>query len=312
MAKPAVGRVATSHHGSRLVRAYRSSAAIAVSYVFLFGWLLVTLFPIFWMVSTSFKPPLGLFAWPPEWLPADFTLDNYRQILTFGALASSTPDPESGFSRLVLSAIVPIRDSLIVAISSTVIAVTLGASLAYTIARFGTGGKHYAHILLLIRMIPPVVIAVPVLAYFTLPWWRGALYDAYLGLIIPYVLITLPYAVWLMLSFMQQVPQELEHAARMMGAGRMQILRKVTFPLIRPGLVVTFVFVFILNWSEFLLATTLAGQNLKTVTVQLSLYEQLLGPQAAFGTLAIVPLIVLGFAVQKHLVTGFSYGLVRK
>ncbi len=242
----------------------------------------------------------------------DFTLDNYRQILTFGTLASSTPDPESGFTRLVLSAIVPIRDSLIVASTSSAIAVMLGASLAYTISRFGTGGKNYANILLLIRMIPPVVIAVPVLAYFTLPWWRGVLYDAYLGLILPYVLITLPYAVWLMLSFMQQVPHELEHAARIMGAGRLQILRKVVFPLIRPGLAVTFAFVFILNWSEFLLATTLAGQDLTMVTVQLSLYEQLLGPQAAFGTLAILPLIVLGFAVQKHLVTGFSYGLVRK
>ncbi len=298
-------------HG-RIVRAAKPRVAITVSYLFLIGWLLVTLFPIFWMVSTSFKPPLGWFAWPPQWLPADFTLDNYRQILTFGTLASSTPDPESGFTRLVLSAIVPIRDSLIVAVSSSAVAVMLGASLAYTIARFGTGGKNYANILLLIRMIPPVVIAVPVLAYFTLPWWRGALYDAYLGLIIPYVLITLPYAVWLMLSFMQQVPHELEYAARIMGASRLQILRKVIFPLIRPGLAVTFAFVFILNWSEFLLATTLAGQDLTTVTVQLSLYEQLLGPQAAFGTLAVVPLIVLGFAVQKHLITGFSYGLVRR
>ena len=105
-------------HG-RIVRTVKSRGAITVSYVFLFGWLLVTLFPIFWMVSTSFKPPLGWFAWPPQWLPADFTLDNYRQILTFGALASSTPDPESGFTRLVLSAIVPILDSLIVAASSS-------------------------------------------------------------------------------------------------------------------------------------------------------------------------------------------------
>ena len=163
---------------SRSVRASKPRISIGVSYLFLSGWLLVTLFPIFWMVSTSFKPPLGWFAWPPHWLPVDFTLDNYRQILTFGTLAPSTPDPDSGFTRL--------------------------------------------------------------------------------------------------------------------------------------GLAVTFAFVFILNWSEFLLATTLAGQDLTMVTVQLSLYEQLLGPQAAFGTLAILPLIVLGFAVQKHLVTGFSYGLVRK
>ncbi len=116
----------------------------------------------------------------------------------------------------------------------------------------------------------------------------------------------------MMLSFMRQVPLELEYAAQMMGAGRLHILRKVVFPLIRPGLAVTFAFVFILNWSEFLLASTLAGDQLTTATVQLSRYEGLLGAQAAFSTIAIVPLIVLGFAIQKHLVTGFSYGLVRR
>ena len=120
-----------------------------------------------------------------------------------------------------------------------------------------------------------------------------------------------------MLSFMQEIPRELENAARMMGAGRILVMRKVIIPLIRPGLAVTFIFTFILNWSEFLLAYTLAGQKLVTVTVQLSQYEaadvgRLYGPQAAFGTLAVIPLIILGFMIQKHLVTGFSFGMVRK
>jgi multiple sugar transport system permease protein len=300
-----------------LSRGQKDRAANTVRYAILVVWLLITLFPILWMVSTSFKPAEEWFAWPPHWVPAEATLNNYEEILATGVGGTGGEDTELGGAQQVLTAIIPIRDSLIVAIISSLISVILGAFLAYTISRYGTGGKRYPYVLLLIRMMPPIVIAVPVLAYFSLPWWRHDLYDAYLGLIIPYVLVTLPYAVWLMLSFIQDVPRELENAARMMGAGRLLVMRRVIFPLIRPGLAVTFIFIFILNWSEFLLAYTLAGQKLVTVTVQLSQYEaadvgRLYGPQAAFGTLAVIPLIILGFAIQKHLVTGFSFGMIRR
>ena len=303
--------------GRVLTRHQKSLAGDVGRYSFLTFWLFVTLFPILWMVSTSFKPPQEWFAWPPHWVPAAFTLNNYEEILATGAGGVGSEHTELGGAQQVLTAILPIRDSLIVAISSSTIAVILGAFLAYTISRYKTGGPRYPYMLLLIRMMPPIVIAVPVLAYFTLPWWRHELYDAYLGLIIPYVLVTLPYAVWLLLSFIDEIPRELENAARMMGAGRVLVMRKVILPLIRPGLTVTFVFTFILNWSEFLLAYTLAGQNLVTVTVQLSQYEaadvgRLYGPQAAFGTIAVIPLVALGFAIQRHLVTGFSFGMIRR
>lgn len=300
-----------------MTRTQKSFFAKSSSYTFLLFWLFITLFPILWMVSTSFKPPQEWFAWPPHWIPAEATVNNYEEILAIGPGGTGSEDTQLGGAQQVLTAILPIRDSLIVAIISSTIAVILGSFLAYTISRYQTGGPRYPYILLMIRMMPPIVIAVPVLAYFTLPWWRGALHDNYLGLILPYVLITLPYAVWLMLSFMHEIPRELENAARMMGAGRILVMRKVIIPLIRPGLAVTFIFTFILNWSEFLLAYTLAGQKLVTVTVQLSQYEaadvgRLYGPQAAFGTIAIIPLIILGFIIQKHLVTGFSFGMVRK
>jgi multiple sugar transport system permease protein len=302
---------------SSMTRNQKSTFAKSSSYIFLLFWLFVTLFPIFWMLSTSFKPPQEWFAWPPLWIPAEATLNNYTEILSIGPGGTGSEDTQLGGAQQVLTAVLPVRDSLIVAIISSLISVILGAFLAYTISRYQTGGKRYPYVLLMIRMMPPIVIAVPVLAYFTLPWWRGALHDNYPGLIIPYVLVTLPYAVWLMMSFMQEVPRELENAARMMGAGRILVMRKVIIPLIRPGLAVTFIFTFILNWSEFLLAYTLAGQELVTVTVQLSQYEaadvgRLYGPQAAFGTIAIIPLIILGFIIQKHLVTGFSFGMIRK
>ena len=282
--------------------------ADAGCYAWLGLWVAVTLFPIYWMVATSFKSPQEWFAWPPNWLPANATTANYEMV---AALAAGGGRVSAGVFSL--SALVPIRDSLIVALISSALALILGTLLAYTIARYRTGGRYFPHLLLLIRMLPPVVIAVPVAVYFTLPWWQATLHDAYLGLIIPYVFVTLPYAVWLMLSFLPEVPRELEDAARIMGAGRMTILRRVVLSLLRPGLAATFAFLFILNWSEFFLAVTLAGEDLVTVPVQLTHYSRPeVGPQAAFGTLAIIPLVVLGFAIQKHLATGFSFGMVRR
>ena len=190
-----------------LTRNQKTLFAKSTSYTFLLFWLFITLFPILWMVSTSFKPPQEWFAWPPHWIPAEATINNYEEILAIGPGGTGSEDSQLGGAQQVLTAILPVRDSLIVAIISSFISVTLGSFLAYTISRYQTGGKRYPYILLMIRMMPPIVIAVPVLAYFTLPWWRGALHDNYLGLIIPYVLVTVPYAVWLMLSFMQDVPR---------------------------------------------------------------------------------------------------------
>lgn len=300
-----------------LGRSRRLLLSRAVCYVFLVLWLLVTLGPIFWMVSTSFKPYREWFAWPPHWIPHHFTWNNYEEVLAVGAGGTGSAHTELSGAQQVLTAILPIRDSLVISLTSSAITLVLASFLAYAISRYGTGGPRYRYMLLMVRMMPPIVIAVPLLAYFTLPWWRHYLHDAYPGLIIPYVVVTLPYAVWLMHSFIEEIPRELENAAQIMGAGRVYLMRKVILPLVRSGLAVTFIFTFILNWSEFLLAYTLAGHRVVTVTVQLSQYQaadvgRLYGPQAAFGTIATIPLVILGFAIRKHLVTGFSFGMIRK
>ena len=300
-----------------LSRERRALGGTILRSTFLVVWLLVTLFPIYWMVATSFKPHQEWFAWPPHWIPHHFTWNNYEEVLAVGAGGTGSKTTQLSGAQQVLTAVLPIRDSLIISVSSSTVALVLAAFLAYAISRYGTGGRNYLYSLLMVRMMPPIVLAVPLLAYFTLPWWRHYLHDSYLGLIIPYVLTTLPYAVWMMHSFIEEIPRELENAARMMGAGRVYMMRKIVLPLIGPGLAVTFIFTFILNWSEFLLAYSLAGHKLITVTVQLSQYQaadvgRLYGPQAAFGTIAIIPLVALGLAIQRHLVTGFSFGMIRR
>jgi multiple sugar transport system permease protein len=146
---------------------------------------------------------------------------------------------------------------------------------------------------------------------------RVSLFDTYTGLILIYTATTLPFVIWMMLSFIDEVPYTLEHAARMMGAGRMTVLRRVVIPLVASGMVVTFLFVFILNWAEFLLALTLTHPEVTTLTVLLNKFQsasegRLYGPQAAIGTVITLPVVILGILIQKHLVKGFSFGTIRK
>ena len=132
-----------------------------------------------------------------------------------------------------------------------------------------------------------------------------------------YTATTVPFVIWMMLTFIEEVPYTLEHAARLMGAGRIAVIRRIVLPLVASGMVVTFLFVFILNWSEFLLALTLTHPEVTTLTVLLNKFQsasegRLYGPQAAIGTMITIPVVILGVLIQKHLVKGFSFGTIRK
>jgi multiple sugar transport system permease protein len=213
---------------------------------------------------------------------------------------------------------------VIVTISS-VISLLLGSTLAYAISRFRTGGRNYPYSILTIRMLPPIVVAIPMLIYYAsiphLTTWlvgrRLEFFDTYYGLTLLYIATTLPYVIWMMLAFIDEVPRELEHAARLMGAGRLTTIRRVVFPLVASGMMVTLLFVFILNWSEFLLALTLSQPKVLTLPVLLNKFQsavegRLYGPQAAIGTVVTIPVVIFGFLIQKHLVKGFSFGMIRR
>jgi multiple sugar transport system permease protein len=269
-------------------------------------WLAVTLLPIYWMLMTSFKHAGEWVTWPPRWIPHEPTLVNYLKVLTPG-----TSTFELG--RQTLKILKPLWDSLFVATASSLAAVALGSALAYSWARFGTGGSRYPYNILSIRMVPPIVIAVPFVVYYV----TLRLLDTYTGLILVYLATSLPYVIWMMLTFIEEVPLELEHAARVMGASRFRVLSSVVLPLVGSGLVVTFLFVFILNWSELLLALALTNTEVSTIPITLNKFQSAnegrdYGPQAAIGTIATLPVVVLGFLIQKHLVKGFSFGMIRK
>lgn len=288
------------------------------------AWTLVVLFPIGWMILTSFKDSGDWVSWPTRWTPfVDFqpTLFNYRQIFYFGG----TGELRREYTEQAYSIWKGIADSAIIVTVASVLSLLLGSALAYAVSRFGTGGRNYPYTILTVRMLPPIVVAVPMLIYYaSIPVFSAELlgvkldvFDTYTGLILLYIVTTLPYVVWMMLAFIDEVPRELEHAARLMGAGRVTVIRKVVFPLVASGMTVTLLFVFILNWSEFLLALTLTQPKVLTLPVLLNKFQsavegRLYGPQAAIGTVVTIPVVVLGFVIQKHLVKGFSFGMIRR
>jgi len=287
----------------------------------LIGWAAIVMFPIFWMLQTSFKDAGEWVSWPPRWLPHSPTLKNYAQIFTFdvaGAAHEATDQPFNIWGSLA--------DSLVICTISSLMALFMGTFLAYAISRFNVGGGKFRHMVLLIRMIPPIVVAIPLLMYYAIliPYAtetvfgvRISLFDTRTGLSLLYLTVTLPFVIWMMLSFIDEVPYTLEHAARVMGAGRLYTLRKVVLPLVASGMVVTFLFVFILNWAEFLLALTLTHPNVSTLPVLLNKFQsasegRLYGPQAAIGTVITIPVVLMGILIQKHLVKGFSFGMIRR
>ena len=292
-------------------------------HVALLAWAAIILFPIFWMISTSFKDSGEWVAWPPHWLPHEPTLLNYAQIFAFGKHDATLA---RGATDQAFTVWKGLGDAVIVCSLASLIALLLGTFLAYSISRFNVGGKYFRHTILMIRMIPPIVVAISILIYYAIiiPYvttllfgTRLSLFDTYVGLILIYTVTTLPFVVWMMLTFIDEVPYTLEHAARMMGAGRITVLRRVVLPLVASGMVVTFLFVFILNWAEFLLALTLTHPQVTTMTVLLNKFQsaaegRLYGPQAAIGTIVTIPVVILGLLIQKHLVKGFSFGTIRK
>ena len=295
----------------------------------LLSWAIMIMFPIFWMVSTSFKDTGDWVAWPPNWFPSfvgggyEPTLHNYRQIF---AVVGHGEGLSREATEQAFTIWVGVRDSMVISSISALVALLLGTFLAYSISRFNVGGKYFRYMILTIRMVPPIIIAIPVVMYYAIliPFatqsvlgYRISLIDSYTGLGLLYTATTLPFVIWMMLNFIEEIPKTIEHAAQIMGAGRLYTLRRVVIPLVAPGMVVTFLFIFILNWSEFLLALTLTQPNVTTLPVLLNKFQsavegRLYGPQAAIGTVITIPVVILGVLIQKHLARAFTLGAIKQ
>ena len=291
-----------------MTKSQRRRIASVVRYAVLSLWALVAFFPIYWMISTSFKPDNQWFSWPPVYFPDPPTLSNYINVwlgsgqydVTQYAISSQKP-------------LVSLWNSTVIATTSTFLAVLFGAVLAYGVSRYRILSEVRMFQLLMLRMIPPIVVVAPLSLYYS----ALGLLDSRTGLILVYFLTTLPYAVWMTKSFIDEVPREIEQAAEILGASRWRTVFEIVLPLIRSGLVATFLFILILTWSEYLLALIITKTQVTTLPVELSKYQgstegRVYGRQAALSVGITIPLMIVGLVIRKHLARGFSFGMVRR
>jgi multiple sugar transport system permease protein len=256
--------------------------------------LAVWAFPVIWGLLTSFKTERDVLAYPPVWLFTP-TLDNYREVL-FGT-----------------SSIVPnLWSSVVVATASTLLTMLIAVPAAYALGRLRYPGRKISGFYVLAtQMLPPVGLIIP---YYLVLQKIGAL-DTYSGLTAIYLTFSLPFAIWLMVSYFEDVPYEMEEAALLDRAGRLRTLWYVILPQVRGGIAVTTVFVFLNAWNEFLFAVVLGGNRVRPVTVAMfnfiSVEQTQWARLAAGAMLAMAPVILIGLFAQRHIVKGLTVGAVK-
>lgn len=256
--------------------------------------LVFAIFPFYWAVVASFTPESVLFQ-SPSLFPRAGTLEHYRALFS-----------ERDFW-------VPIRNSLVVAGSTTILCVTVGAFAAYALARLDFPGKRpMLAFILAVTMFPQIAIVSPL--YLLLR--KVHLINSYPGLVLPYVTFAMPLAVWMLVGFFKQLPRELEEAALVDGASRWQALVKIILPLAGPGLATTAILTFLYCWNEFLFALSFTlGPERQTVPVAIALfrgqYQIPWGQILAAAIVATLPVAMVILAFQRRIVQGLTAGAVK-
>jgi multiple sugar transport system permease protein len=256
--------------------------------------LAVWAFPVVWGLLTSFKTERDVLAYPPVWIFTP-TLANYRDVV-FGA-----------------SSIVPnLVSSLVVATLATALTLVFSIPAAYAMARLRFPAKKTTGFYVLAtQMLPPVGLIIP---YYLALQKIGGL-DTYGGLVLIDLTFSLPFAIWLLVSYFEDVPVEMEEAALLDRAGRVRALWHVILPQVKGGIAVTTIFVFLNAWNEFMFAVVLGGNRVRPVTVAMfnfiSVEQTQWARLAAAAMLAMAPVILLGLFAQRHIVKGLTVGAVK-
>lgn len=281
------------------------------------GTLLFALFPIYWALTMSFKPPDE---WAPavtHWWPWNPTIDNYLPLF-FERQALIDWGVIIGWQEAFpYTAIRSITNSLILGIGGTALAMFIGTTAAYAMSRYKAGGNFMPYLFLTFRMLPPIAIMIPIVVWIsTLGLIHPALgMDSHFVMSLLYGLFPVPFVIWLMRSFFDEIPKEIDEAALIDGCTPSTTFLKVILPLVRAGLAVTALFVFILNWSDFMIALIITRRLAITIPVQIGLYSTdygfLYGVMAALGMIALIPTIAFGLLIQRYLVRGFTFGAVK-
>jgi len=267
-------------------------------YVALVVVVFVALAPFYWTAITSIKVDSEINASPPTLFPQSFTTQNYTQ-----AFLSVQP----AFAKDLLN-------STIVAITTTILALIFGSICAYAIARTKFRGKGgVLAIILSVQMFPLIALVGPLFVFFTT---TVNVYNTYVALIIPYLVISLPVTVYFLTSFFRELPPDLEEAARIDGCSRLGTLWRVILPLAAPGVFTTAILSFITVWNDFLFGLTMTSDsNAQTVTVAIPLFngEHLIafGEVSAAAIIVTVPLVIMVLFLQRRIVSGLTAGAVK-
>jgi multiple sugar transport system permease protein len=257
----------------------------------------VMLFPVVWMLETSLKEQRDIYAVPAKVLSFSFTLDHFADVF------SSDSPVMQGF-----------KNSVLVAGVSTLVATLLGVPAAWAYSRFKIRGKKdQLFFILSTRFMPPVVVVIPIF----LMYRDLGLIDTTLGLILIYAAFNLPFTIWMMKGFVDEVPSEYEDAAMLDGYSRLEAFWRVTLPLLIPGIAATAVFALIFSWNEFVFAVFLASSDAAR-TAPPAIAGLIGGTTIDWGLVAAsamtfaVPVLIFAFIVRKHLVAGVTLGAVRR
>jgi multiple sugar transport system permease protein len=251
-------------------------------------------FPFLYLLLTSFKTPSDAIAVPPSVLPEVWTLENYVTALTKDGVVPA------------------LINSVVTAVVSTLISLVLAVPAAYAITRYRTpSGRAFVVAALVTRMVPTIAIGAPLVETMR----TLGISDTSFALAIAHTTISLPLSIWLMASFFEAVPDELEEAAKVDGTSRLGALWRVVLPVVSGGVAVTAIFAFLASWNEFLFALLLTSVRAQTTPIVIANFQTQFGldwgAMTALATLYSIPVILLTLALQRHIVAGLTLGAVK-
>jgi len=276
------------------------------------GWTLVAaivsviyFFPVLWIILTAFKSYGDALAVPPKFIFTP-TLDNFVAVFS-RAYSSGSKAQDTGFSLYFFN-------SIFISGTSVMLALIIGTLAAFGFSRYPLKGNDiYLFVILTTRMLPAIVVIIPIFLMFRVVGLSGT----YAGIIFLYTAFNLPFAIWMMKSFFDELSPDVEDAARLDGSSDRGVFFKICLPQVRAGLAATAVFGLILTWNEFLFALLLGGIETRTVPVAMA---QTIGGDigvrwgllAAIETLFLIPVIIVTFALQNHLLRGVTFGTIKR
>jgi len=266
---------------------------------------LIYFFPVLWIILTAFKSYADALAIPPKFI-FEPTLENFYSVFS-RSYSAGAEAVDTGFDLFFFN-------SIFIAGASVLLALIIGTVAAYGFSRHPLKGNDtYMFIILTTRMLPPIIVIIPIFLMFRVTGFAGT----YHGMILLYSAFNLPFTIWMMKSFFDELPREVEDAARMDGSSEWRIFFKICLPQVKAGIAATAVFGLILTWNEYLFSLLLGGRDVRTIPVAMA---QTIGGDigvrwgllAAIETLFLIPVVLVTFLLQNQFLRGVTFGTIKR